>query len=64
MELQEFRINEISIRITKKELEKWKSFYFDCSRKEKEEYKKAFFLGKADAFIELLKPFENLKVKK
>ena len=64
MKLQGCKINESSIRITKKELEKWKAFYFDCSRKEKEEYKKAFFLGKADAFIELLKHFEDLKVKK
>lgn len=61
MELKDFRVNETSIRISKNELKKWKDFYFAASRKANDEYKKAFFVGKADAFIELLKYFDGLK---
>ena len=60
MVLQDYKIDGEYICISKKELEKWRDHYLKLYREQDEEWKRAFYLGKADAMIEALKMFEPL----
>ena len=59
MTLQDYKIEGDYIKVSKAELEKWKSRYWEVSRVQDEDWKKGFYLGKGDALVELLKMFEQ-----
>lgn len=59
MILQDYKIEGDYIKVSKAELEKWKSHYWEVARAKDEDWAKGFHLGKGDAFVELLKMFEQ-----
>ena len=63
MKLQGCKINESSIRITKKELEKLSRHYYSLVAQYNNEYDpfyRAFYAGKERAMLDILKMFEPL----
>ena len=63
MVLQDYKIEGDYIRISKKELEAFRDHYCDVisqHRKNKDSFRQAFYTGKRDVCIELLKMFEPL----
>ena len=63
MLLQDYKIDGDYIRISKKELEGFRDHYQDVisqHKKNRDSFRKAFYTGKRDVCIELLKMFEPL----
>lgn len=57
MTLQDYKIEEEYIRISKKELEEWQKRYQLLSVESQDSFHQAFYAGKRDICIELLKMF-------
>lgn len=59
MILQDYKIEGDYIKVSKAELEEWKHHYWQIFRVQDEDWEMGFYLGKGDAFVELLKMFEQ-----
>ena len=61
MTIYDCKIDGDNITISKDVLEKWRDHYWEVSRKQDDEWRKGFYIGKADVYINILKLFEPLE---
>jgi hypothetical protein len=64
MVLKDYKINGDDIKITKSELEQLREHYWKLSNHHKENrdsFRQAFYIGKHDIIVDILKMFENLE---
>ena len=61
MTIYDCKIDGDNITVSKDVLEKWRDHYWEASREQGDEWRKGFYIGKADVYINILKLFEPLE---